>query len=100
MASYNTFTMTLFGADEPERVTVEGVSPSYFALLGITPAYGRTFRPEEDAVPNRDFVVILSDRTWRQHFGGDPAIVNKTIQTTILAGEDFIWNVSLNYSIK
>jgi hypothetical protein len=80
MAAYNTFTVTLFGDDEPERVMVESVSPSYFSLLGMTPAHGRTFRNDEDVDANRDFVVVLGDSVWRQHFGADPAIVNKTIR--------------------
>ena len=80
MAAYNTFTMTLFGADEPERVTIESVSPSYFGLLGATPSHGRTFRDDEDVDANRDFVVVLGDAVWRQHFGADPNIVNTTIK--------------------
>jgi putative ABC transport system permease protein len=80
MAAYTTFTATLLGIDDPERITIEGVSAPYFSLLGVAPAYGRTFREEEDAVPNRDYVVVLSDGLWRRRFGADPSIVNKTIQ--------------------
>ena len=80
MAAYNSFTMTLLGIDEPERLMVEAVSPPYFTLLGASPAHGRTFREEEDQVPNRDYVVVLSDGLWRRHFGADPSIVNRTIQ--------------------
>ena len=80
MAAYDFATVTLSGVDEPERLQAEVVSAQYFDILGVSPAYGRTFRAEEDAVPNRDFVAILSDSVWRRRFGGDPAIVNTTIQ--------------------
>jgi predicted permease len=80
MAAFTTLTGTLQGADEPERIPGEAVSAPYFSLLGVSPAYGRGFRPDEDAVPNRDAVVILGDGLWRRRFGADPSIVNRTIQ--------------------
>jgi predicted permease len=80
MAAYTPLTATLQGTDEPERILGEAVSPPYFTLLGVSPTHGRGFRPEEDAVPNRDAVVILSDGLWRRRFGADPAILNRTIQ--------------------
>jgi putative ABC transport system permease protein len=80
MAAYMTMTLTLSGIDEPERIAVEAVSAPYFSVLGMSPIHGRTFRAEEDAVPNRDFVAVLSDRLWRRRFGADPSIVNRTIQ--------------------
>jgi putative ABC transport system permease protein len=79
LAAYTPLNMTLQGPDEPERIPSEAVSPPYFTLLGVSPTHGRGFRPEEDAVPNRDAVVILSDGLWRRRFGADPSIVNRTI---------------------
>ena len=79
MAAVQNGTITLFGQEEPERVTYEAVSPPYFALLGVAPAHGRTFRDDEDAVPNRDFVAILSDGLWRRRFGADPSILNTPV---------------------
>jgi predicted permease len=80
MAAYSTTTVTLQGIDEPEPVVAETVSAPYFSLLGVSPVQGRTFREEEDAVPNRDYVVVLGDGLWRRRFGADPSIVNRTIQ--------------------
>ena len=80
MAAFSTTTISLLGIDEPERISVEAVSAPYFSLLGVSPVHGRTFREEEDAVPNRDFVAVLSDGLWRRRFGADPSIVNRTIQ--------------------
>jgi putative ABC transport system permease protein len=81
MAAVGTTTMTLVDFEEPERIPVETVSAPYFSLLGVAPAYGRTFRPDEDEVAGRDAVVVLSDGLWRRRFGADPSIVNRTIQT-------------------
>jgi predicted permease len=55
------------------------VSAGYFALLGVQPAIGRTFRPDEDEVPDRNPVAIISDALWRERFGADPAIFERTI---------------------
>ncbi len=56
------------------------VSANYFSLLGIQPALGRFFLPEEDAVPDRNPVVIISHRLWRERFGGDAAAVGKELR--------------------
>ena len=80
MAAYTTLNTTLLGSDEPEPIPSEAVSPPYFSLLGVSPTYGRVFRPDEDAVPNRDAVTILGDGLWRRRFGADPSIVGRTIQ--------------------
>ena len=80
MAAYTQTNVTLSSFDEPERVPAEAVSAGYFELLRVTPQYGRVFSPSEDAVPNRDFVAILSDGLWKRRFGADPTIVNREIR--------------------
>ena len=64
-----------------ETVEAQGmlVSQDLFPLLGLKPMLGRNFlREEEQPVNNR--VVILSQSLWRRGFGGDPAIIGKSIQ--------------------
>jgi len=80
MAVVDSGTATLIGTGEPERINGEYVSQPYFDLLGIRPALGRSFRAEEDQVPQRDAVVTLSDAFWKRRFGGDRAIAGKTLQ--------------------
>ena len=63
----------------PERLQSGLVSPDFFATLGVKPAMGRTFSPEE-AQPGSDRVVILSHRYWVRRFGADPAVLGKTVQ--------------------
>jgi hypothetical protein len=48
-------------------------------MLGVQPALGRVFRPEEFE-PDADNVIILTDRFWNRRFGGDPSVVGRKIQ--------------------
>lgn len=80
MALYTSTGAALQGVEEPVRLTGEYVAQSYFELLGVGPILGRTFRPEEDEVPQRDAVAILSGGLWQRQFGGDPEIVGRPIQ--------------------
>ena len=76
----------LTGAGEPVRLFAGVVSPAFFDVLGVKPALGRTFRPDE-AVFGQHRVVILGDRIWRQRFGADPTIVGRTILLNQLPSE-------------
>jgi predicted permease len=62
-----------------ERVWGHLVTPSYFATLGVHPALGRFFDPEEEQ-PGRAPVIVVSDRFWRDHLGSDSAIVGKVLR--------------------
>ena len=66
--SLSTATVPVNG--EPIRLNGRYVSWDHFAVFGMQPIIGRTFRPEEDQ-PGADRVVILSHAAWQQHFGGD-----------------------------
>ena len=78
-ALYRAITLNLTGDGEPERLRAEEVSAAYFPALGVAAEMGRTFLPEEDAVPERDFVAVISRGLWQRRFGGDPIIIGKTI---------------------
>ncbi len=54
------------------------VSHNTFAMLGVTPALGRSFRSEEDR-PGAESVVIISHGFWRKRFGSDPSLVGRKI---------------------
>jgi putative ABC transport system permease protein len=62
------------------------VSDNFFTVMGVEPALGRAFRPEEDQVPGRDAVVIISHTLWEQQFGSDPSILGRRVQ---LSGIEF-----------
>jgi len=53
------------------------VSPNFFSTLGIEPALGRFFTADEDRPGNH--VLVLGYTTWQSHFGGDPAVVGRTV---------------------
>lgn len=54
------------------------VSGNFFEVLKSTPAIGRALRPEDD-VAGAAPVVVLSHRAWQQRFGGDSAIIGKSL---------------------
>jgi predicted permease len=62
----------------PERLAGQSVTARFFDVVGVVPIAGRTFRPD-DAAPAAHAVVI-SERLWRSHFGGDPAIVGRIVR--------------------
>src|ERR1041384_7200921 len=63
---------------QAERVRAGVVTSRFFSVLGVTPVYGRSFTADEDA-PGRDDVAILSAAYFHSRFGGDPAVVGRTI---------------------
>jgi len=62
-----------------QRVWGFDVSGNYFDALGVKPALGRDFLPEEDQTPDSHPVVILSDHCWKTRFNSDPSIIGKTV---------------------
>ena len=55
------------------------VSANFFSLLGVQPALGRSFSPQEDA-PGAHAVMILSDGFWRRRFGASPNVLGKSLR--------------------
>ncbi len=74
--SLSTATVPVNG--EPVRLNGRYVSWDHFAVFGLQPLIGRTFRPEEDQ-SGAERVVILSHVSWQQLFGGDPAILGRDL---------------------
>jgi predicted permease len=65
--------------DRVAQIPAELVSGSYFPVLGVGAALGRTIAPDDDAVPDSRPVVVLSYTFWRSYFDGDRTIVGRTI---------------------
>lgn len=70
----------LTGSDDPERLTSVPVTGNLFAVLGVEPAIGRSFTPEEcqgkySAPP----AMLLSHGFWRRRFASDPNVVGRTL---------------------
>jgi predicted permease len=62
-----------------EKVWGDLVSGNYFDLLGVKPALGRTFLPEEDKTRLSHPVVVISHSLWQTRFGGDPSVVDSDV---------------------
>src|SRR5437660_2799978 len=67
------------GGDWPERLDGAQVTWQWFNVFGARPELGRVFRSEEDQ-PKANQEAVVAYSAWKRVFGGDPAIVGKTIQ--------------------
>ncbi len=79
LAAFSPNNYTLTGDGEAERVVGELVSASYFPLLGIQAAYGRTFLSEEVRLPEGELVAVISHALWQRRFNSDPQVVGGSI---------------------
>ena len=70
--------MILNGVGEPEQVRGTRASANFLELLGVHPALGRWFLPEEDQA-DRGHAVILTDSFWRTRFHADRDVVGRSI---------------------
>lgn len=78
IATFNEDSAALTGAGAATRVPTALVTSSFFAVVEVNPAIGRTFLPEEEQ-PGKNRVAVISDRIWRGRFGADPNMLGKTI---------------------
>jgi predicted permease len=70
--------VTLTGDGDAERLTANRVTPEFWDVFKAAPVIGRTFTAAEDR-ENRSLVVI-SHRFWQRRFGGDLAVIGKTLR--------------------
>jgi putative ABC transport system permease protein len=78
VAAFTDAAMTLTGEGEPERVPCVVTSANFFSVLGVAPALGRGFLPEEEA-EGKNRVVVISDGLWRRRFGASPNALGQTL---------------------
>jgi putative ABC transport system permease protein len=69
---------TLADAGGAQRLESARVSSGFFELFGARPILGRTFVREENE-PGSERVAVLSHALERRHFGGDTAVIGRTI---------------------
>jgi putative ABC transport system permease protein len=79
IAAYHGGTVNVSGSEKAERYDGAWVSADLFDVLQVRPALGRTFTREEET-PGNGNVALLSHTMWQDRFGGDPAIVGKSIR--------------------
>ncbi|MEP7383597.1 MAG: ABC transporter permease, partial [Gemmatimonadota bacterium] len=79
VAAWTFVSFSISNGDRPQRLMGQVVSANFFSTLGVRPALGRLFLPEEDIGRGAHPVVVLGYSAWQSHFGGDSAIVGQTI---------------------
>lgn len=80
LAAFRPTTANLAAAGvPPQRVDGERVSGSMWRLLGVPPLAGQPFDSTADRV-GTERVVVLSSALWRVWFGGDPAIIGRSVR--------------------
>jgi putative ABC transport system permease protein len=67
------------GGSEPQRIASAYVTASVIPVLGVRPLVGRNFTEAED-LPNGPEAVLISEGLWRSRFGGDPKILERTLE--------------------
>ncbi|MFN8001537.1 MAG: ABC transporter permease [Acidobacteriota bacterium] len=87
LASYYTVNMTLTGLATPMNLHSAVVSTELFGLLGVQPAQGRSFLPEESRPGNSTGrAALISHALWQEKFGGAPDFVGRSLT---LSGKTF-----------
>jgi predicted permease len=78
MLGYSPMMAPLSLGDRSRVVFGQVVTSNHFTMLGVQPLLGRMLVPSDDD-PNSPRVVVISHRMWQREFGGDPAVVGKTL---------------------
>ncbi|HET6900092.1 MAG TPA: ABC transporter permease, partial [Vicinamibacteria bacterium] len=78
VASVRDATGTLTGVGEPVQLRLGGIRWNFLHVLGVEPLLGRALTAQ-DGLPNAAPVVLLGHALWQDRFGGDPAIVGRSI---------------------
>lgn len=80
VAAYQMDDFTLGRGRGARTVRGGAATAGFFPLLGVRPARGRFFAPDEDEPARPSYVVVLGDALWRGQFGADPAMVGREIE--------------------
>jgi putative ABC transport system permease protein len=79
IAAFANTAMTLTdGTGEPERLPAVSASANFFQVVGVAPALGRGFLPEEETT-GKNRVVVISHGLWQRRFGASPQALGQTL---------------------
>lgn len=79
VAYLNGSTVNLTYKGNPQRLQGGYITHDFFRTLGVAPAIGRDFLPEDDR-PGAPKTVILSDAVWKRDFGGDRGVIDQIVR--------------------
>ncbi len=86
MLAYRYTTLGLSNNGVNERVWGYLATGNYFEVLGVKPALGRFFTPDDDRDPGGHPIAVLTYDCWQKRFAGDPQAIGKTV---IVNGRNF-----------
>jgi predicted permease len=79
LAATQYITLSLGEGGRNELVLGEAVSANFFDVLGVQPAAGRMFLPEEDRAPGAHPVAVISHHLWRNRLSGASDVIGRTV---------------------
>ncbi|HKP73311.1 MAG TPA: ABC transporter permease, partial [Pyrinomonadaceae bacterium] len=79
LAAYTINTYSLDTGAQSERIFGLVASENFFPVLGVRPAFGRFFTPDDNRSGAGEPLAVLSYGYWQRRFGGDPSIVGRTL---------------------
>lgn len=79
IVAWRGWSATLSGDGEAERLN--GIAPTWnlFEVLGVQPALGRGFLPEDAAV-GAPQVAVIGHGLWQRRFGGDASVIGREVE--------------------
>ena len=80
LASHFNSGVALADTERAEELRAHVVSANYFSALGVSPHLGRFFLSDEDLVPGRNPVVVLSHSFWLRRFAADPKCIGTVLK--------------------
>jgi predicted permease len=80
LLGYRIAPMELETSNGAQRIWGYLATGNYFDVLGLQPALGHFFHQSDDLNPGARPYAVLSHSAWQSRFGGDPAIIGKTIR--------------------
>ena len=83
LLAYHDDYMAITGSGRPERIYGALVSANYFEVLGVRPIMGRSLLSTLSKERAGAAEAVLGYDLWQNRYGGDPAIVGKTIQINL-----------------
>src|SRR5215468_4563486 len=103
MAATTTASFNLNAGGDVEVIRGTLITADFLPVLGVSPALGRNFLPEEDRPGGNTRVAMISYGYWQQQFGGDPGVVGRTLTVndnpfTVVGvlPKSFVWSAGPN----
>ena len=78
MGAFGGQACNLGGDGEPERLDGAWVTAEVLRMLGVRPALGRVFGPEDDA-PEAPATIVLGHALWQARFGGEASVLGRQV---------------------